>query len=205
MASSKIHICNVALAALGAESIRSFDENNKRARMCDVFYESMKEYMLGRFDWPFARGYKKLQPLDQDSIDVPPGMTAWAVPSDCAVVRDLMPPGSADRWSVSGNILYCQKGVSDNVYITYTRLDADVGMFSGTFALALSYGIASRICAVITQDKKLGATLETQFQTELYNAMEVGANEGNDYRAYDDDPNNDTFVNPPGSVSSIYE
>ena len=56
---SKIGICNLALAHLGADSIRSFEETNKRARMADVFFDQVRDYLLSKFDWPFFRMRKR--------------------------------------------------------------------------------------------------------------------------------------------------
>ena len=62
---SKIGICNLALAAIGEDSIRDFADGNKRARMCDVFYETTRDYLLGQFDWAFARRQQALQQLNE--------------------------------------------------------------------------------------------------------------------------------------------
>jgi hypothetical protein len=59
-------------------------------------------------------------------------------------------------------------------------------------------GIAVRLSPSVTQDKKLTAELREQFAFEQLNAWESEANIGNSYRAHDETPANDPFVNPEG-------
>lgn len=195
---SKISICNLALASLGAAPIRSFDEDNKRARMCDVFFDSTRDYLLSKFDWPFARKLIELTPL-ADTI-APEGMYAYGMPSDCKTPRDLEPPGSRQPWEVMGRVFYCNipPEASEIVVLRYTVVVADETLFSDTFSNLLSLAIAVRMAPAITQDKSLTTALYEQFKQEQRDVWESDANIGENYRAYDEDPNNDTFVYPDG-------
>lgn len=196
MADSKIHICNIALARLGAASIRSFDESNKRARMCDTFFDSIVNYQLSRFDWPFAKRFIKLNPLTDQ--DYPDGLVAYGLPSDCKRVIDMHPKGSADYWELYGKTLVCKKTEEEGVWIYYTAGVTDTALFSDTFSNFISICLAVRMAPSITQDKELTKTLYQQYMQEQKEVWEVDANEGNDYRSHDEDPNNDSFVYPGG-------
>ena len=118
MPSSKIHICNIALASLGAQSIRSFDEDNKAARMCDTFFDSTRDYLLSKFDWPFARAMAKLQAIDTSAETLPPGYTAYGLPNDCRTPRDILPPGSRQSWELIGDRIYTE--VAGDIFLQYT-------------------------------------------------------------------------------------
>lgn len=205
MPNSKISICNLALAALGEDSIRSFDEDNKRSRMCDVFFESTKEYLLSKFDWPFACKLKKLQPVILPEDEVPYGEYGYQIPSDCKTPRDIHPRGGRDYWVVRGQVLFCKippetdsSGVRANrdVQLYYTYNNVDASQFTDTFATLLYIAMAVRMAPSLTQDKDLTRALAAQYQVEMREAWESDANIGNDYRAHDEDPNNDTFVHP---------
>lgn len=197
MGYSKIGICNVALALLGAAPIRDFNESNKRARMADVFFDRTRNYLLSKFDWPFARKYEQLQQLaDTGTMTVPEGMYPYKLPSDCLNPRDLAPPGSHDPWLVMGNVLYCEK--TSDVFLFYTQKSVDPSLYSDTFADLLALAMAVKMCPAITQDKALTKVLKDQLREEQRDAWESDANIGNTYREYDEDPNNDTFVNPDG-------
>jgi hypothetical protein len=192
--SSKIHICNVALSILGSDSIRSFDESNKRSRMCDVFFDSVRDYLLAKFDWPFARSFAKLQQLDRTGVDTPTGVYAYQLPTDCITPRDIFPSGSKDWWEVMGTVLFCKK--SSDVYLYYTKREISTGMFSPTFEHLLALGMAVKMGPAIIQDKTILANIANQFNADQRDCWESDANIGNSYRAYDETPDNDSFVNP---------
>lgn len=203
MAVSKIEICNIALGMLGADSIRSFDERNKRARMADVFFDFTRDYLLSKFDWPFAKKYIKLQPLDDTQVvtdDIPEGVYRYALPNDCHTPRDLEPKGSKDRWYVMGRAVYCEvdPDSNDEVYLYYTSVTLDTAKYPSVFNNLLALGLAVKMCPSITQDKALTSALQDQFIVEQQNAWESEANVGNEYREFDEDPNNDSFVYPDG-------
>lgn len=206
MAKSKVGICNISLAMLGAEEIRTFDEDNKRARMCDVFYDVVREYLLSRFDWPFARVFAKLKMLDQDAYPAPDGCVSFQLPTNCLTPRDIHPVGGKTKWEIAGDKLYVSYELAgdgtdeDTVGLYYTSNEDNPGLFSSTFAMLLSTTLAVKICPAITQDDKLTTVLMGQAENETKNAWESDANIGNDYRAFNEDPNNDTFVYPDGHL-----
>lgn len=203
MSVSKIEICNIALAMLGADAIRSFDEKNKRARMADVFFDFTRDYLLSKFDWPFAKKFVELKPMDDTQVireDVPEGMFRYKLPSDCHTPRDLSPKGSKDMWFIMGSAMYCSidPDSGSKVYLYYTRQELDTAKYSPTFSNLLALGLAVKMCAPVTQDKQLQTALQDQFRIEQANAWESDANIGNEYREFDEDPNNDSFVYPDG-------
>ena len=202
MAYSKIDICNLALASLGADSIRTFDENNKRSRMASNFYDATRDYLLAKFDWPFARSIKLLTELDPDSINyyIPPNHRVYQLPSDCITPRDLHPPGSRQKWYEVELKLFTP--VTGDIILYYTSRQVDSLTFSHTFITLLQLAIAIRMAPAITQDKALTKALFEQYMTEQRDCWESDANIGEDYRMYDEEPNNDTFVYPDGYVNA---
>lgn len=199
---SEVQICNIALASVGAESILSLTEENKRARMCANFFDITRDYLLSKFDWPFARAYKELNALDPGSleVDVPINVNVYQLPSDCKTPRDIDPPGSRDPWYVAKNRLYTSK--TGDIFLRYTCLITDPAEFSDTFSNLLSMGLAVRLAPPLTQDKSLTKALYEQYTREQFESWESDANIGNDYRSHDEDPNNDTFVSPDGYVKA---
>ena len=189
----KIDVCNLSLAALGEAAIRDFNENNKRARMCDVFFDSAKDYLLSKYDWSFARAFKKLNQLDLPADEIPVGEYAYQLPADCSVPRNIFPLGSKDMWEVMADRLFANK---ETISLYYTKRDVSTALFSDCFASALYLLLAVRMSPAITQDKSLTKALYDQYIREQMGAWESDANIGNQYRQYDEDPLNDTFVNP---------
>jgi len=200
MAYSKIQICNLALASLGEDFIRSLDEGNKRAKMCDIFYDITRDYLLTKFDWPFARRVVKLQAVDTEGLTIPSGQFVFQLPNDCKTPRDIHPPGSRTWWEIRKDQLYAKVPV---VYLYYTAKEIATGYFSDTFSNLLALGLAVRLAPVITQDEVLTKALFQQYKDTTMEVWESEANIGNDYRAYDEDPDNDTFVYPTGYIDPL--
>lgn len=197
MSISKIAICNIALAALGEDSIRSFDESNKRSRMADVFFDPVKNYLLSQYDWAFARKFAALQKLSD--VEVPAGYYKYQLPADCERVRDLWPKGSDEWWEIHGDTLMCKQ--SESAYIYYTSVGLDPTKFPATFSMLVSTLLAVKMSPAITQDSKVTNSLYSQYKNEVKECWAVDANEGNDYIPHDGDPHNDSFVNPGGNLA----
>jgi hypothetical protein len=191
MAISEIGICNNALALLGASAIRSFDEDNKRARLCKNLYDVSRDFLLRSYDWPFARSFAKLQKIDTEDIEVPPGMNLFGLPASYVRILDVYPRGSKTPWEIIGRYL-CSP--MEDVRVYYTRKEVSVVLFSCTFVSALSVLLAYRMCPSITQDEALTKALYEQYKIEIGEFAANDANEGNDYIPFDTDPNNDSFV-----------
>ncbi len=199
MTYSKIGICNVALASIGAASIRSFDESNKRARMCDVFFDICRDLLLSKFDWPFARKYAQLTALDMTDVDAPDGDYIYVLPIDCKIARDIGKRGNDTPWHIMSDGLHCT--LASEVYLFYTYKVTDSAKFSDSFADLLAMLLAVKIAPAITQDKDLVKILAEMYRIAQVEAWETDANVGDGYREHDEDPVNDTFVNPNDTVS----
>ena len=191
MSMSKIQICNLALASLGEESIRSFDEGNKRARLCDVFYNITRDYLLSKFDWPFARTFKYLNEVIIEH-EIPEGLRVFQLPADCETPRDVHPLGTAQKWYIQGDKLYTRL---ERAGLYYTKRETNISLFTSTFSNFLSIGLAVRLCAPITQDKQLAQDLTKQYRLMQTETWESDANIGNTWEP-DDYPHNDSFVHP---------
>ncbi len=199
MLNSKIGICNLALAAIGEDAIRDFDEGNKRARMCDRFYEATRDYILAQFSWPFAARRQALQQLAEASNWIPENTFPYALPSDCHQPLDLYPEGNSGSWEVMGREFYCylDNKIEDlEVILSYTGYEIDPTKFSAQFVNLLSVALAVRIAPAITQDKELTKTIFQQYEIEKKEAWGTDAMIGNKMLHNDDNPRLDPFVDP---------
>ena len=204
MITSKIGICNQALAAIGEDSIRDFDDGNKRARMCDVFYEVVRDYLLGQFDWPFARRQTELQKLAAPQDWVPEGTYAYGIPADCHHPLDLWPEGSMQNFEVRGEELYCEIDSASSevpVVLIYTRYEENPTKFSSQFSNLLSLALAVRVCLPLTEDKEMAKTLFGQYKDTAREAWGTDANIGNKHLHNDENPEFDPFVDPDFSFT----
>jgi len=141
-----------------------------------------------------------LQPLDPDSVLVPSGVTAYAIPSDCLSIRDMYPRGSRDKWWIHGNIFFTIK--SSDVYVYYTKRVTDTEAFNEPFVDLLTSKLAVKLSPSISQDKKLTDQLIKQYELDKLDCWEADSNMGNYYREPDEEPRLDTFVNPDSILAS---
>ena len=213
---SAVDICNQALSMVGGDFIRALDESTKRSRACSVFYPMLRDYLLTRLDWPFAKKLVLLKPLDEDqplrvSLNVqvqsvvPEGWYAYQMPNDCAAPRDLHPPGSKERWKQFHRTILAMKPPESEPKLYYTALIDDTSLFSMTFVNLLSLGIAARLAPSIAQDKGLASSLHQQWLNEQYTVFADDANIGEDYRSPDEQPLNDPFVDPFLVSEALFE
>ena len=77
---SSVDIANIALVELGGQMIRSFDENNKPARLVNLAYPTCRDWLLSSYRWSFARKTRELSLLEQTSPD---WTYVYQLPSDC--------------------------------------------------------------------------------------------------------------------------
>jgi hypothetical protein len=99
MASSPVQICNAALLKLGAERINSLSESNKRARLFNERYNSIRKEVLRAHPWNFAIRRASLARLPESpayEYDF-----QYQLPNDCLRVLET----EADKDNPSGDIL----------------------------------------------------------------------------------------------------
>lgn len=192
---SDLDICNIALGLIGSDPIDDMSANHKKNRQCKLFYDITRDYLLTSFDWSFARKFQMLEAATLDAANVPPGLYAYDLPEDCEIPRFLYPLIQRESWEILGNSLFTRRD-DDYVGLYYTRKDVRSFEFTTAFTNLMGIGVAVRLASPIVQDPELVSTLYSQFLQEQNNCMAIDANASNNYRAYDEDPNNDTFVNP---------
>jgi len=198
MGFSKVEICNIALASVGAERIRAIDEDNERASMCDTFYDMSRSLLLAKFDWPFARKTSSLSLIDPQPTTTDSELV-YVVPADCVTPRNIGGQGSKTKWRLEGPYIYTPQG---DASLVYTALITTAGLYSNTFANLLSLHLAMRICMPLTADRDLFRSVRAQFKEAQAGAWESDANIGSDYRNPYNNPDIDTFVEPDGVIDS---
>lgn len=194
---SEVSICNLALAYLGEDGIRSLDEVNKRAGMCKTFYPIVRDSILSGYDWSFARKTALLQQLDVEHIEG----AVYQIPTDCLTPLSLYPrPQTRAYWKVEGDTIILpwieQGDTSIDIYLQYTKRETNTSIFSSSFVDIVALEMAVRMGHSLTQDIKLVASLKQELRVLRMENEAEDANRGDEYRFADEDPENDTFVNP---------
>lgn len=195
---SEVNICNEALAMIGEAPIRSLDEDTRRAGLCRVLYPRVRDFNLSMQDWSFARKTELLHILEDDYIEG----AVFQIPSDCLTPISIYPRYQFRLpWKVERDRIIIpwltHEDTDAEVYLQYTYQCTNTSLFSEVFKNILANDLAYRICMPLTQDSKLYAALASSLRIiRLENSAE-DANRGEEYRYADEDPENDSFVNPP--------
>lgn len=201
---SEVEICNQALAYLGEQSIRSLDETTRRAGFCNTLYPVVRDSNLAAYDWSFARKVSILQQLDETH----PEGYVYKIPSDCITPLGLLPRGQTrTRWKAEAGKLIIpgldSTQLTFNLYLQYTRQETNTALFSMSFIDVLALDLAVRMSLPITRDRKMAADLKQELRVLRMEMIAEDANRGDEYRFADEDPENDTFVNPMGTYATV--
>lgn len=190
MPSSDISICNIALGLLGQRPIRSFDEDNSRARLCKAEYDMSVGLVLSRMDWPFARK-SSLLVIDPD-VDTEDGYVAYVIPPDCIVPRFLRPMGAVKGWQVEGGHIITTE--VEGLRLVYTCRNLNPSMYSEGFKHSVARLMAATLAGPLTEASVSSISrLMDLFETQLEMSSIVDVNVGKDFPDYEEDPNNDSF------------
>lgn len=187
---SEIDICNLSLSMLGADSIRAFDENNKRARLCKNLYRFSRDHILSQHTWPFAKGYEELKEVLLENTNIPLSDHTYQLPNDCLAAEDIEPKGSDTKWTVKNRVLYTP---IKPVYLYYTKQITDPTLFALPFINILSAYLAYRLAPAISKNPKMVPIMRENYGLAVQESMGVEANKENDYKGYDEQYENDTF------------
>lgn len=200
---SEVGICNLALIQVGELSIRSLEESTDRAGLCKTLYPIVRDMVLSSYNWSFARKTELLQRLDVDSVEGP----TYQIPSDCLTPICLWPRGQLPaQYKVMGDkiiiptyrITGAETFLATDRYLQYVRRETNTALFSSSFVDLLSLSLAARLAVPLANDIKWAATIQNELRIARQEAEAEDANRDDEYRNANEDPENDTFVNPPG-------
>lgn len=181
-ATTSTSICNSALIKVGAETITSLDENNKRARLCKEQYEKIKKDLLASHPWNFAIARKDLAQI----VDTPlyEFDFAFLIPNDVLrVLSTSLNVGNQigeRKWNVEINPTTSQKILlcnDEQVNIRYLK-DIDEAFFSPLFTEVLATKLAFDICYSLTQSATLASLMKQEYDAKLKEARSYDAAEG---------------------------
>lgn len=178
---SKVSICNLALANVAKPEIQDIDEASAEAQACRRFYDQTLAMMLEMYPWRFATVTVPLaEVVNAKSLK---WAKAFQRPSDCRKIRcvtdELMldyVPGldMGHPYEVEGAVIYCSL---DAAYLTYTAGVTDPTRFSALFIEALSWQIAVKLAMPLTRDPKVRADAYQLADRTTTAAMVADANE----------------------------
>lgn len=186
MATSKVDICNSALAKVGAARISSLNDDSKEARLCKELLPLLTKELLRSHPWNFAIERVEVAA----TVSTPAfGMDyQFELPEDCLRVLnvdaefadDTTGQGAHYTWKIEGRKILTHDSTCKIKYIK--DVSDSPHLFDATFVDALSYRLASDLAYPLAQSNSLASRLDQQYRASLAYARSYDAQEGSSDR-----------------------
>lgn len=191
---NKVQICNFALSEVTGTLINTLSKpyESKEAKVCDLFYETVRQQVLRDYNWNFALstgglaildtdnqlGYKYNYALPNDALKII-GIVNQAAPKydDTAYTTLNIPYELIHDEKYNQKILVTD---AENVVIRYVKDINVTELFDETFVIAFYYRLASVIAKPlvgINTGANIQASLFQLYQIALGEAQTVDAGE----------------------------
>jgi hypothetical protein len=206
MASSQVQIANMALDVIGTRStITSLTEGSTEANAIARHWDNAVDAVLRAAHWNFARKQRALTLLQDGTQGQPvpqPWLYEYAYPSDCVLMRSLMPtiqvnpvssPGvpapvaaygppprflmSTDT-DINGNALEVLLTNQPQATGVYTFRNTNTAMWDALYVQAFAAYLGARVCLALTGDKTTAKMALAEAQQYAIDAQRVNGNEG---------------------------
>jgi hypothetical protein len=208
MPSSQVQIANMALDVIGTRStIASLSEGSAEANAISRHWDNALDAVLRSVHWNFARKQIPLTSLKDGTQgqSVPtPWLYEYAYPSDCVLVRYIMPmiqispvtpgtPAGVSPMAALGNPVKFIPGTDldingnpINVLLTdqpqaigvYTFRNTNTAMWDALFVQEMAAFLGARICLALTGDKNTMKMALSMAQQYSIDAQRSNGNEG---------------------------
>lgn len=184
---SEVKIYNLALNAVGERSnISSPTENSRRAEVCNLWYEPVREAILAGAPWPEATKFQYLALSNEQDDNTwtedearPGYQFLYKLPSDC-----LRPQYLTDfAQFLLGNLDDNQRTLHTNTekaVLAYTANITNVSVFAAELRMAIVYGLAAHICMPLTGKTARAESMLRKSNDILMAARESASNASNE-------------------------
>lgn len=206
MPTSKVDICNAALAKLGQDiAIVAMTEATKHARALNRAFDRVRDYVLADAAWPFATMHVALALDAQDALG---WEYRYAYPADCLDAKAVCTEEGARIVRIATRSGWCwdepsvglsfdgrhpfevlhgtqSTGIAtdlDDAYLIYVARVEDVSRFPPHFVEALACRLALDVAPVIAVEVglKMGDRLEQKYLAARDRAFVHALNESHD-------------------------
>ena len=167
---SKVDICNLAIAHVEGARISSFSENTPEAILCNSIYAMTRDSLLRSHKWNFAIKRATLAPLataPEYGYDY-----QYQLPIDCLRVVKLEYVG--DRYKIEGRKLLCN---DSSLKLKYIYRNEEVNEYDPVFVEALAYKISEKLAFPIASSNKLALRMEAKYKTIVSEARSFDGQE----------------------------
>lgn len=199
MSNNPVALCNRALSAMGSQSsIVNLTEDSTEARECSKHFDAVRDALLAKAHWNFARRTRALSLLKTASLSgewtsiwpEPPWGYSYAYPSDCVKFRYLYSKSPAVLGSDltdSGSALRVILTNDPGAIAVYTARITETNVWEPEFVEAMVFILASRLSIPLSGDMNLMARNLQLAQMQIEEAKVLDANEGTNLQQHDPD------------------
>ncbi len=150
----KLTICNTALRIIGVESIVSLDEGSISAELCNLFFDTAKNYILSFFPFNCARKRDRLAKLPSPAFGY---KNAFRLPND--FLRLVQLNDRLDRYTIECFDLLTDANIAEIIYI---NKDAEITKLNSMVIEAITLQLAVKIGQKITNKAHIVQNLTQQ-------------------------------------------
>jgi hypothetical protein len=183
---NQVGIYNMALGQCGVSRfINSVTDQTSEARTCNIFWENVRDQVLARIDWLFAR---RSAILELTTLTSNAWKYVYAYPSDCLAAREV----------VSGQDFFLKRYQHDVTFeiaenevggglvvltnerdavLVYTARVITYSLWSPSFVNCLSLLLGSKIAGPLSSNPKYTADLGRAYEVALHDAAASSLNE----------------------------
>jgi len=190
--SSKVQICNLAIARIGGSSINSLNEAQKESIECKRFYDVSRKAVLRTHKWGFSIKQITLALTTETYLDY---TYAYAYPIDALLIHKIYNPTSKDKKleyvirassSLSSKVILTDE---EDAQILYTANVENTNSFDSLFLEALSWKLAADLAQPVRGDENLQNICLQNFLLTISQAQTNDSNEG-----YQPPNDNNSFI-----------
>lgn len=171
---SDVAICNMALAMLKVGAITSIGSENEQSRICELFYDRAKDYVLASHPWNFAVARAELTELV--SVPLYEYDILYQLPADCLRILSLEDEEDDYTWEREGDKLLTDK--SSPINMRYISRVTDPTKFTPCFIIALATYLAYLMASTLTNDMSTMPALYQAYEITLRQAKAADSLEG---------------------------
>lgn len=182
-------ICNSALARLGSEPIKDLTDTSNGAIFCNRFLPQAVEYVLGQWNFTFARRRQKL------AMNAEEPLFGWNYQFNCPkdLIRLIEVIGGNNKTPTQSELVPYQveNGMiltnSDSIYITYIARPDNPNQLSHSARNAISTHLAFLLSTPLTASEQLISFLAAESQRAIEQAKTEDAHMNYDPYAHGQD------------------
>ena len=184
---SEIGVYNLALNAVGERAnVSSPAENSRRAEVCRLWYDLVRDQVMEAAPWPEATTHSRLaRKAEQTTFawvqgDPSPGYQySFVLPADCLRPQYLKDFAPFELTTENGvKLLQCNTA---EPILRYTAAQNNVALWANNLLMAIVYGLAGHIAQPLSGKTRLTATLVDRANQLILAARVNSANQPNQH------------------------